>query len=201
MKIQSLSYLIVCFGLVISNFSFANNAPEVSTEYAIVVKDNSIVLETLKEDALSATNTTIELLSKAELGNAIVNDDLTITYQPNEGICDEIDKFSYSYTDAEGTHVVHVSIEILCESLTIISGFSPDDEEEPFTFTIIGIENFPDNSLYIFDSNGNEIYNKKGYMNEWDGKDHGEPLPRDYVYYYVFNDGEGGTHSGYVNIN
>jgi len=40
------------------------------------------------------------------------------------------------------------------------------------------------------------------YKNTWDGTDkNGEPLvSEDNVYYYVFNDGEGGIFSGYMKI-
>jgi len=99
---------------------------------------------------------------------------------------------------------VKVAIEILCESLTVFSGISKEAKEgKSDKFTILGIENYPDNSLYVFDNAGNEIFHKASYSNDWDGRleSSQKHLEQDRMYYYVFKDGGGNYYSGYLQIN
>ena len=76
------------------------------------------------------------------------------------------------------------------------------------TFTIQGIEQFPNNELAIFNRWGVEVYRKKGYDNSWGGISEGratiakgEELPVG-TYYYVLKLGSGQKdRAGYLYIN
>ena len=69
-------------------------------------------------------------------------------------------------------------------------------------FTIHGVENFPNNFLYVFDNAGEEILHKDSYTNDWNGSlDTTSFLEKSRMYYYVFNDGGGNYYSGYLQIN
>ena len=83
--------------------------------------------------------------------------------------------------------------------LIFLTGFSPDIDSELQTFTILGVENFPDNNLSIFDKWGQEVYSVEEYENDWDGTVDGAMVELG-TYYYIFTDGKGKTYSGYVNI-
>jgi gliding motility-associated-like protein len=63
--------------------------------------------------------------------------------------------------------------------------FTPNDDLINDTWEIQGVENYPDCTLNLFDGKGRRVFEKKGYVNDWDGKFNGNPLPEG-VYYYVF---------------
>ncbi len=198
---RAIRFLLSLILIITSTIVYATNNPDNSSDYTIVVKDNSVVFDVLENDNITGNVKDFGIVAQPQYGTAHINDDQSITYAPEGGLCDEIDEFLYYIKDADGVDTVAVFVEILCESLTVISGFSPVAEEDPNTFTILGVENYPNNTLYIFNNDGNEIYYKEGYKNEWNGMAGGTLLPSDYVYYYVFNDGEGNMLSGYVQIN
>ena len=81
------------------------------------------------------------------------------------------------------------------------SGFSPNGDDVNDGFQILGVENFPDNELCIFNRWGNQVLNVKGYTNDdpWFGTWNGRDLP-DGTYFYVFDNGAGQQYSGYVQI-
>ncbi len=57
------------------------------------------------------------------------------------------------------------------------------------TWIIQGIENYPDNKVFIFNRWGDEIHYLEGYDNTrvyWDGKDKKDKVLPDGTYYYVF---------------
>ncbi|MEQ9423635.1 MAG: putative Ig domain-containing protein [Cyclobacteriaceae bacterium] len=97
-----------------------------------------------------------------------------------------------------------------CEDLMIPTGFSPDGDGINDFWMIPGIENFPNNTVKIYNRWGNLIFDTKGYDNQsnvWDSRSNGsltigtENLP-DGTYFYVINLGEDGEkiRSGYVTI-
>lgn len=78
----------------------------------------------------------------------------------------------------------------------IPEGFSPNSDGINDVFFIRGIENYPNNSIQIFNRWGNKIFEAEGYKNNWDGKSKlgitvgGEDLPVG-TYFYVFDFGDG----------
>ena len=174
---------------------------------AFVIKNNSLVFDVLENDIINGEILGFGIEIHPSYGEVTINEDKSVTYKPFENICEEMDYFFYYVEDDEGPKLVEVTIDILCEPLTIMNGFYSDVEEEeaeskPSTFTIIGAENFPSNSLYVFNDTGEEVYYTQGYSNEWDGKnEESNEIELDRIYYYVFNDGLGGTYCGYVQMN
>jgi len=49
---------------------------------------------------------------------------------------------------------------------------------------IKNIENYKDNEVTVFNRDGNIVYNKKEYTNDWEGTFNGKQLP-DGAYFYV----------------
>jgi large repetitive protein len=72
------------------------------------------------------------------------------------------------------------------EMVKIPEGFSPDGDGINDYFEMPGIEQFPDNSLVVFNAWGTQVFDSVGYRSTWDGKDRpsGELLPEG-TYYYV----------------
>jgi len=65
----------------------------------------------------------------------------------------------------------------------------------------LGIENFPDNEVSIFNRWGNEVYKQTSYNNEegWDGQFQDAPLP-DGTYFYIIQIEGRAPLSGYVQL-
>ena len=53
-------------------------------------------------------------------------------------------------------------------------------------FIVKGIDDYPDNSIVVYNRWGNLVYDKSGYANDWDGSNNdGEPLPAG-TYFVIF---------------
>lgn len=85
-----------------------------------------------------------------------------------------------------------VTVTVLCDTLDIPNGFSPNGDGTNDVFEIEGIDKFPGNVLFIYNRWGNLVYKKKEYANEWDGRSNvngvmfGEELPNG-TYYYILD--------------
>jgi gliding motility-associated-like protein len=82
-----------------------------------------------------------------------------------------------------------------CVSIKIPDAFSPNGDGVNDYFVIPNIDNYPKNSLKIFNRWGTEIYQAAPYQGKWDGKSHhpaslGEDLPVS-TYYYILDLGTG----------
>jgi len=93
-----------------------------------------------------------------------------------------------------------------CDSLFIPNGISPDDDGVNDYFVIQGLQNFPNNSIQIFNRWGTFVFKSKPYNNNWDGtcKEKwvvdGEKLPEG-TYYYILEMGEGlPGKTGYIEL-
>lgn len=170
-----------------------------SEDHLVVIRNHKLIFDVVKKQELSED---IILLHAPEFGKVFINGIDSMTYVPQADICEENDTFTYLLKTEQGYDTVNVSIEILCESLTIVSGFSPNGDGINDNFTILGVQNFPNNSILIFNKWGEKIFQQNGYDNSWSGeKDHGSALPEEEsLYYYVFDNGEGKSYSGYVKI-
>ncbi|RMG80307.1 MAG: gliding motility-associated C-terminal domain-containing protein [Bacteroidetes bacterium] len=175
--------------------------PAKGKEKLIVVKNNKLIFDPYEHVGENTRILHIGVATQPKFGTLNFRNDNTIVYQPNQDLCEETDEFAYFIETAQGTETYEVNVEILCESLTILSGFSPDSDDDYNTFTILGIQNYPNNTLLIFNKWGEQVYSAKGYQNDWKGTEKERPTTADEgVYYYVFNDGQGHSYSGYVQV-
>lgn len=143
----------------------------------------------------------IEVAAEPQYGELRAHDQ-GFAFIPHNDVCGVEDRFSYTVRRGSELHQVNVRVEILCEELTILSGFDPVSGDLN-VFTIKGVENFPENELNIFDSWGELVFAAENYHNDWDGThpETGESLAdADSMYYYVFDDGRGQLYSGYLKI-
>jgi gliding motility-associated-like protein len=92
------------------------------------------------------------------------------------------------------TVVLHVN------DLLIPQGFSPDGDGVNETFAITGIQEYPGNSVEVFDRWGKRVFHATDYTNDWDGRgDTGGILPNGTYFCLVQLTAER-TYQGYVVI-
>lgn len=189
----------------ITNTTSTNNKDIIETnDHVIVVKNNSVVFDYLLLEEENENPVLLRVIEQPKFGEVRLNDDQTFEYKPLQNLCEKDDTFIYEMTISKQIINVTVSVAILCESITIFNGISTEkDTGKLEKFTILGIENFPNNSLYVFDDSGKEVFQKNGYANDWNGiLETGKPQIGDNrMYYYVFNDGDNHYYSGYLQIN
>lgn len=125
-----------------------------------------------------------------------------LTYTPNPGFCGS-DSLVYTIANENGrASSAKVSLSVLCEALTIYTGFSPNGDNLNDYWRIDGIEAFPANEVRIFNRWGDLVFEQKSYRNQqaWDGSCRGNPLP-DGTYFYVIQLRPGvAPLSGYVQL-
>ena len=107
-------------------------------------------------------------------------------------------------TDTLGCYSVS-SVTITIEEkplpeLIVYNTFSPNGDNVNDTWFIENIEEYPDSEIEIYNRNGNIVYKKKNYLNDWDGKYNGRDLPAA-TYFYILLPGQGnGVMKGDVTI-
>lgn len=85
-----------------------------------------------------------------------------------------------------------VTVTVMCDTLDIPNGFSPNGDGINDFFVIDGISNFPGNVLFIYNRWGNLVYKKREYSNTWDGRSNingvmfEQELPNG-TYYYILD--------------
>lgn len=204
-KLLYLRLFSIIAGFFISfNLSFAQSANLTIGGLAVdkslvTVKNNRLVFNGLSELQLGQGYSIMAITKSADQGFVEVIGDAQIAYNPGYNVCDESDKFSYLISDGTIESVREITIEILCESIAIMSSMSPNGDGKHDSFIILGIDNYPNNELVIFNDLGHEIFQESNYANRWDGTYQGRPLPNG-VYYYVFKPGNGETISGYLYV-
>jgi gliding motility-associated-like protein len=90
-----------------------------------------------------------------------------------------------------------------CSTIMVPNAFSPNGDGRNDLLVIQGLDNYPGNSIQIFNRWGNKVLDRRDYKNDWDGRSEGkmnwgDELPEG-TYYYVLdlgNDDEDLT--GYI---
>jgi gliding motility-associated-like protein len=87
--------------------------------------------------------------------------------------------------------------------LVIPEAFSPNEDGLNDRFEILGIEQYPENDLYVYNVNGIEVFYMKDYDNSWDGTstgnmDDGNKLPTGTYYYVIYLNGKDSLRKGFV---
>ncbi len=156
--------------------------------------NESVVLDVLSNDSFRFLDTTYVTREPAN-GQAIINPDGTFTYIAQTGFCDEDRPVTFEYAICESsicdTATVSIYIDCFVSNLIIYNGFSPNDDGINDSFRIDGIENYPGNTVRIFNRWGNRVFSQEGYKNEWSGNWNGRTVLPDGTYFYMIDLGDG----------
>jgi gliding motility-associated-like protein len=88
----------------------------------------------------------------------------------------------------------------IVEKVIIPNAFTPNDDGVNDLWNITGVASYPNCLVQIFNRNGTQVYQSKGYSRPWNGTLNGKLLPIA-VYYYVIELGfKNQKLSGYVTI-
>ena len=158
--------------------------------------NTTTVIDILSNDSYPSEEIpSISICDDPANGMVVINPDGTIAYTPNEDFTGE-DVFCYKICDAELTNLcdsalvyIYVKENTLPDDLIIFNAVTPNGDGMNDTWIIQGIENYPDNRVFIFNRWGDEIHYLEGYDNTrvyWDGKDKKDKVLPDGTYYYVF---------------
>ncbi|MEM7035738.1 MAG: Ig-like domain-containing protein [Bacteroidota bacterium] len=152
-------------------------------------------------DSLSAPT----IITPPSNGSLLDNGNGSYTYTPATGYSGQ-DSFQYVICDN--------GVPPLCDSawvyidvgenplmaVEIPDGFSPNGDDTNDNFFIGNIEQYPGNSLVIFNRWGSTVFEMGDYDNSWDGTWKGNVVP-DGTYFYVLDLADGSEpRSGYIVI-
>ncbi len=145
----------------------------------------------------------VEFLSDPTLGTLSYNpSNGVLTYIPEQGKCG-VDSFSYRITDGGGRQsVATIKVTISCDKVLVFKGISPNGDGRNDTWHILGIEQFPDNQVQVFNRWGNLVFERKGYVNTaaWTGQWNEKDLPDGTYFYLIELGGSAGRLSGWLEI-
>lgn len=119
---------------------------------------------------------TISIIDNPTNGVASVQSDNTIDYLPLSGFVGN-DSITYSICDVFcssicDTATVRIAVE-MDDEFTVPGGFSPNGDGINDIFVIEGLDDYPDNSLTIFNRWGDIVFVSAPYNNDWSGQAEG----------------------------
>ncbi len=171
-------------------------------DYLSTSKSKSVEIYVLDNDRVAnEQDVEITLVEQPTRGSVEYIGDGTFKYTPNDNFCDGNDQFKYQIENETGREQAKVVVNVKCASLTIFSGLSPNGDGINDLFIIKGIEDYPTNTVTIFNDKGAQVYFKRGYSNTdaWDARWNGRLIDNG-TYYYIVNDGKGNSYSGYLQV-
>ncbi len=161
-----------------------------------------ITMRVMENDQINGNLRILETTTYPSKGIATMNDDNTITYIPEDEFCEmnAPQFFDYRICNEDGCDTARITVRIPCQEFEIKTGFSPNGDGVNDAFYIQGLQLFPDNELQVFNRWGNQVFNARGYKNNWEGTFEEQTLPGG-TYFYVLKLGtEAEPLTGYVQI-
>lgn len=168
---------------------------------ATTAKATNVLIKPMDNDSLFGLPSNIIVLTEPTNGRLSFDPATnSVVYNPIQGSdCVNRDSFRYAVINMGGKDTAEVAVEVLCDEIAVFSGFSPNGDGVNDSFTILGLEKYPNHTLYIFTQRGNQVYQSSNYKNDWDGTQDGVALP-DGTYFWILDLGNGKKQSGYVQI-
>lgn len=175
----------------------SGETPLPQDDYAALAFNGQDMIEVTLNDDLRGTLTSLVISAEPD-GVARVDNKYRIHYTAPLDWCGN-DSLQYIVCTDGGCDEAKVKIQVTCEKLVVFTGFSPNGDGVNDHFTIMGIENQPDNQLVVFNEHGQQVFEKTGYANDWAGQSRGSHLA-DGTYYYVLTGSGFRMMSGYVQL-
>lgn len=195
--------------LVIVSAAPQDTVTQANPDQIATVKNTPVVITLLANDIVEnalgnlAGLAEFVIVTQPQLGQAVYDPGTgTVTYTPADDTCGA-DFFIYQITDSRGvSSTARVDVTIVCDELLIFNGFSPNGDNVNDAWRILGIDDYPGNTVQVFNRWGNLVFEQTGYTNQnaWDGRWNGKDLP-DGTYYYLIDLGDNKKPlSGYLQL-
>ena len=104
------------------------------------------------------------------------------------GTLDHLHAGTYTVTVTDLNGCTQTVISTVTDNDCIINihnALTPNGDGYNDTWVIEGIDNYPSNTVQVFDKWGDIVYEKTNYNNDWDGKGKGGTLVPDGTYFYL----------------
>jgi len=180
------------------------NAIDLTTEPEFISNTLGSIEGTLLVNEIATYEATFVITEEALTSGGVRNSVLATAQGSNFVIVTDI---SDDGIDTDG-NVVDDPTETALGCLLVINEFSPNGDGVGDTLIINCIENYPNNTLEIYNRWGNIVYSKRGYDNTFRGESNGRAVisqPKELpvgTYYYVLNLGDGSdARVGWLYIN
>ncbi|WP_158622581.1 Ig-like domain-containing protein [Pedobacter sp. KBW06] len=150
-----------------------------------------------KTDGADFEKPTVEIIEQPKNGVLKKNPDGTVVYVPNSGFTGK-DSFTYKVKDANGNWTNIATANITIKGFFIPNVITPNGDGKNDEFVIVGLEEFNNAELTIFNRWGNEVYHNGNYRNTWTGEGLNEG-----TYYYLIRlkkEGKVEVYKGWVLI-
>ncbi len=156
------------------------------------------VLEVLRNDGLADEPLSLSLVSEPFFGRAQVVGNSAIEYLHYGGDCAK-DIFTYEVCQGDVCDSTTVELMVYCDELLIYNGMSPNGDGVNEEFTVLGLGQYPEHQISVFNRSGNLLIEFRDYGNDWRGEVGGRPLDEG-TYFYVIDLGNGESRSGYLQL-
>jgi large repetitive protein len=178
-----------------------NDSPDANNDEFIMRLDDILSESVTGNDVPSPDGGNIWSIVTPPTGGIVTfNSDGSFNYTTNSNF-NGSDTFVYKLCDQDGS-CDQATVTISGEDIVPNQILTPDDDGNNDTFFIENIEFYPENRTTIYNRWGNIVYQKSGYLNEWDGfsnvgKVGSKAVPAG-TYYYVIDYGKNRHKVGYV---
>jgi len=116
--------------------------PNLRDDLVSVMMNNNSIIEVRNNDVVNGDILDFGVPPIQQMDGTVDvdHDDVKITYTPSYDVCGVQDSFQYFIANERGKGIATVKVDILCEELTVFSGFSPNGDGINDYFKVLGIE-------------------------------------------------------------
>jgi gliding motility-associated-like protein len=192
------------------SFNVLVNNPPVAVNDTIVFEDiwENATLIVMENDTDPDGDEITVISADAQQGSIQIQSSGAIIYTIDPAVFCGYDTLTYVIQDSflavdTAIMVIHVECEF---QVSVPEVFTPNGDGVNDVFEILGIEDYPDHELKIFNKRGHKVFENSGGLVSWDGRstsvlDLGNGLLPEDTYYYVLDLGDGSDLiKGYVYI-
>ena len=87
--------------------------------------------------------------------------------------------------------LINLNLELMDGCIKIPSAITPNSDGYNDVWDIVGLDNYPEMMLQVFDRYGQVVYEQRGQYTNWDGEFRGQRVPQgDYFYVIDLKNGE-----------